>query len=160
MQKKDYEVILTMPSSHKIVERFAKKINRRASEHCILINNIFTKKTFSEVYSDLHVLHLTPKYKKDIIALRRSLEKNLHRNPNKVFSMKEVDTKDRMFIRPLKIDSTKIDTIQKIKGKSILLVDDLLASGTTLTSAYNLLIDLEISNEIEGVCLLGKLGNK
>ena len=160
MQKKDYEVILTMPSSHKIVERFAKKINRRASEHCILINNIFTKKTFREVYADLQDLPLTPKYKKDIIALRRSLEKNLHRNPNKVFSMKEVDTKDRMFIRPLKIDSTKIDTIQKIKGKSILLVDDLLASGTTLTSAYNLLIDLEISNEIEGVCLLGKLGNK
>ena len=26
MQKKDYEVIITMPSSHKIVERFAKKI--------------------------------------------------------------------------------------------------------------------------------------
>ena len=74
--------------------------------------------------------------------------------------MKEVDTKDRMFIRPLKIDSTKIGTLKKLKGKSILLVDDLLASGTTLTSAYNLLIDLEISNEIEAVCLLGKLGNK
>jgi len=160
MQKKDYEVILTMPSSHKVVEIFAKKINRRTSDRCILINNIFTKKTFREVYADLQDLPLTPKYKKDIIALRRSLEKELSRNPNKIFSMKEVATKDRMFIRPLKIDLTQIDKIQEIKGKSILLVDDLLASGTTLTSANNLLRDLEISENIEAICLLGKLGNK
>jgi hypothetical protein len=160
MQKKDYEVILTMPSSHKIVERFAKKINRRTPGHCILFNNIFTKKTFREVYADLQDLPLTPKHKKDIIALRRSLERDLSRNPNKVFSMKEVATKDRMFIHPLKIDPTQIDKIQQIQGKSILLVDDLLASGTTLTSAYNLLKDLEISENIEAICLLGKLGNK
>ena len=160
MQKKDYEVIITMPSSHKIVERFAKKINRRASGDCILISNIFTKKTFSEVYADLQDLPLTPKHKKDIIALRRSLEKDLNRNPNKVFSMKEVDTKDRMFIRPLKINPTHVDKIVQIKGKSILLVDDLLASGTTLMSANNLLKDLKISDNIEAICLLGKLGNK
>ncbi|HFT1504758.1 TPA: phosphoribosyltransferase, partial [Escherichia coli] len=79
---------------------------------------------------------------------------------HKVFSMKEVDTKDRMFIRPLKINPERMKTIQQIQGKSILLVDDLLASGTTLTSAYNLLKDLEISDEIEAICLLGKLGNK
>ncbi|WP_180066147.1 hypothetical protein [Acinetobacter sp. YH16037] len=38
MHEKDYEVILTMPSSHKVVERFAKKINRINKNHCILIN--------------------------------------------------------------------------------------------------------------------------
>ena len=43
-EEKEYEVILTMPSSHKIVERFAKKIARRTSNECILLNNIFTKK--------------------------------------------------------------------------------------------------------------------
>ena len=149
-----------MPSSHKIVERFAKKINRRTPTNCILINNIFTKKTFREVYSDLEDIPLTPEHKKNIIALRRSLEKDLNRNPNKIFSMKDVETKDRMYICPLKIDLTQIDKIQQLRGKSILLVDDLLASGTTLTSAYNLLIDLEISNEIEALCLLGKVGNK
>ncbi len=158
--QKNYEVILTMPSSHKIVERFAKKINRRTPTNCILINNIFTKKTFREVYSDLEDIPLTPEHKKNIIALRRSLEKDLNRNPNKIFSMKDVETKDRMYICPLKIDLTQIDKIQQLRGKSILLVDDLLASGTTLTSAYNLLIDLEISNEIEALCLLGKVGNK
>jgi phosphoribosylpyrophosphate synthetase len=160
LQYKDYEVIITMPSSHKIVERFAKKIHRKTSNNAVLINNIFTKKTFLEVYQDLQNLPLTPKHKKDIISLRRSLEKDLNRNPNKIFSMKEVDTKDRMFICPLKIDSTQIDTMEQLKGKSILLIDDLLASGTTLTSAYNLLITLGISNKIEAICLLGKLGNK
>ena len=160
IQEKEYEVILTMPSSHKIVERFAKKIARRTSNECILLNNIFTKKTFSEVYADLKSIPLTPKNKKEVIALRRSLEKELHRNPNKIFSMKEVDTKDRMFIRPLKINPTHVDKIVQIKGKSILLVDDLLASGTTLMSANNLLKDLKISDNIEAICLLGKLGNK
>lgn len=96
MHEKDYEVILTMPSSHKVVERFAKKINRINQNHCILINDIFSKKTIREVYSDLQDLPLTPKYKKDIIALRRSLERDLTNNPNKAFSMKEVATKDRM----------------------------------------------------------------
>ncbi|AZC10999.1 phosphoribosyltransferase (plasmid) [Acinetobacter nosocomialis] len=74
--------------------------------------------------------------------------------------MKEVATKDRMFIRPLKINPTHLDKIEQIKGKSILLIDDLLASGTTLTSANNLLKDLKISDNIEAICLLGKLGNK
>ena len=74
--------------------------------------------------------------------------------------MKEVNTKDRMFIHPLKINPERIEILQKIQGKSILLVDDLLASGTTLTSAHNLLKNLEISEEIEAICLLGKLGNK
>ena len=160
MHEKDYEVILTMPSSHKVVERFAKKINRISKNHCILINNIFSKKTILEVYSDLQDLPLTPKYKKDIIALRRSLERDLTNNPNKAFSMKEVATKDRMFIRPLKIDPTQIEKVTEMKGKSILLVDDLLASGTTLTSAYNLLKEMEVSEQIEAICLLGKLGNK
>ena len=68
--------------------------------------------------------------------------------------MKEVATKDRMFIRPLKINPTHVDKIVQIKGKSILLVDDLLASGTTLTSAYNLLKEMEISEQIEAICLL------
>ncbi|EIB7039073.1 phosphoribosyltransferase family protein [Acinetobacter baumannii] len=160
LTQKNYEVILTMPSSHKVVERFAIKINRRISKDCLLITDIFTKKTFSEVYEDLQNLPLTPQYKRDIIALRRTIERDAQRNPHKVFSMKEVDTKDRMFIRPLKINPERMKTIQQIQGKSILLVDDLLASGTTLTSAYNLLKDLEISDEIEAICLLGKLGNK
>jgi hypothetical protein len=160
IQQKDYEVILTMPSSHKIVERFAKKINRKTPDNCILLHNIFKKKTFHEIYADLQHLPLTPQHKKDIISLRRSLEKDLNRNPNKIFSMKEVDTKNRKFICPLKIDPTQIDKIPQLKGKSILLVDDLLASGTTLRSAYNLLKDLEVSEKIEAICLLGKLGNK
>lgn len=160
IQKKDYEVILTMPSSHKIVERFAQKIKRRTPENCILINDIFTKKTFSEVYTDLQQLPLIPKHKKDIIALRRSIERDAQRNPDKVFSMKEVDTKSRMFISPLKINPIQNKRIEQIKGKSILLVDDLLASGTTLTSAYSLLKELGISENIEAICLLGKLGNK
>lgn len=160
LAQKNYEVILTMPSSHKVVERFAKKINRINKKKCILINDIFSKKTICEVYSNLQDLPLTPKYKKDIIALRRSLERDLTNNPNKAFSMKEVATKDRMFIRPLKIDPTQIEKITEMKGKSILLVDDLLASGTTLTSAYNLLKEMEISEQIEAICLLGKLGNK
>lgn len=160
LAEKNYEVILTMPSSHKVVERFATKINRKISTNCILITDIFTKKTFHEVYEDLQRLPLTAKHKKDIIALRRSIERDAQKDPNKIFSMKEVDTKDRMFICPLKINPERIEIIRKIRGKSVLLVDDLLASGTTLTSAYNLLIDLEISTKIEAICLLGKLGNK
>ena len=158
--QKDYEVILTMPSSHQVVERFAKKINRRISGKCVLLNDIFTKKTISEVYEDLQLLPINSKYKKDIIALSRSIEKDAKRSPNEIFSMKTVETKHRMFIQPLKINPDRIATIQEIRGKSILLVDDLLASGTTLTNANNLLRNLEISERIEAICLLGKLGNK
>ena len=159
LAQKNYEVILTMPSSHKVVERFATKINRRISANCLLITDIFTKKTFYEVYEDLQRLPLTPKHKKDIIALRRSIERDTQRDPNKIFSMKEVNTKDRMFIHLENKPRTYRNT-PKNPRKSILLVDDLLASGTTLTSAHNLLKDLEISEEIEAICLLGKLGNK
>ena len=56
LAQKNYEVILTMPSSHKVVERFATKINRRISANCLLITDIFTKKTFYEVYEDLQRL--------------------------------------------------------------------------------------------------------
>lgn len=159
LEKKSYSIILTMPSSHKVVERFGLKIKRRTSIESILITDIFTKKTFGEVYNDLQKIELTPKNKKTIIDLCRSIEKDVKRNPNKHFSMKNIATKDRKFIQPLKINDTEMNKIQGIKGKSILLVDDLLATGTTLTSAHRILKELNISQDIEGICLLGKVGN-
>lgn len=156
LANKPYEVIIVMPSSQPVAKRFAIKILRKIGLNVILLTDVFTKKTIEEVYNDLVLLQVGPKDRKDLIALRRELETKVAKEPKTIFSMKEIIKKHRKFIKPLKYNPEFIIELGHLKGKSILLVDDLLASGLTLTSAYELLLEREITEHIEAICLLGK----
>lgn len=153
--KKFYEIIIVMPSSKPIAKRFSIKIQRKLGLDILILTDVFTKKTIEEVYNDLIVLQVKQEDRKDLIALRRALEPKLAREPKTIFSMKEIVKKHRKFIKPLKYNPEFIVELPHLKGKSIVLVDDLLASGSTLVSAYELLLDREITNNIEAICLLG-----
>lgn len=155
LAKKSYEVIIVMPSSQPIAKRFSIKIHRRIGLNGVILTDVFTKKTLEEVYNDLVLLQVKTKDRKDLITLRRELETRVAKEPKTIFSMKEVAKKYRKFIKPLKYKPEFLGELNQLKGKSIVLVDDLLASGSTLVSAYELLLDREITEDIEAICLLG-----
>ncbi|CAI3155028.1 phosphoribosyltransferase [Acinetobacter pittii] len=154
--KKSYDIVISMPSSQPVSERFAIKISRKIGGNCPILTNVFTKKTIEEVYNDLLSLQVVAKDRKDLIALRRVIESRVIKEPKTIFSMKEIAKKDRKFIKPLKYNPDYLAEIRELKGKSIVIVDDLLASGSTLISAYELLLEREVTNKIEAICLLGK----
>lgn len=156
LANKSYEAIIVMPSSQPVAKRFSIKIHRKIRQDSLIFTDVFTKKTIEEVYNDLVLLQVGAKDRKDLIALRRDLETRVAREPKTIFSMKEIAKKYRKFIKPLKYNPEYIVELSQLKGKSIVLVDDLLASGSTLVSAYELLLDREITENIEAICLLGK----
>lgn len=143
-----YNLILPLPSSHRINEYLARRIARKCPKATIECD-FFGKKTVAEVINDLEQVEILSKsLKRDVKQLLNRLNKA---PPSKHFSMKDVHNhKVRKMIQPIKL----IADISNNTGK-VLLVDDLLASGTTLLNAYNLLKNKNIN--ASAICLFSGL---
>jgi len=149
LNEKDYNLILPLPSSHRINEYFARRILRKCPEATIE-QGFLEKKTVHDVISDLESLVIpSNNLKKEV----RHLLNQLNKAPaGKHFSMKDVrNHRLRKIIQPIKL-ANNLD----IKANRVLLVDDLLASGTTLLTAYNLLKSKDI-DDISAICLFSGL---
>lgn len=150
LKSKNIDYIITMPSSHGIAEIVAKRIQRKLPNKPEVITDFFEKKTVQEVYQELSTLEVPPKLKSKLVQLRMKLETS----SLEIFSMKLVDPHLRNYISPLKIKGNFVIENQK----SILMVDDLLATGATLKCANNLLSSIEdVSYKIEAICLFSKV---
>ena len=66
--------------------------------------------------------------------------------------VKDIDTKIRSYFSPLALSQNIVNP----QGKKVLLVDDLLTTGTTLISAKELLAGNNVSS-FQGLCLLSSL---
>lgn len=154
--QKSADIIVPMPSSHPIALNIAKRIARRMNNKLLILSDLFQKKTIGEVSSELENLlqeSLISKKERDAI---RQLIASLGKVRGKIFSMKEVhNIKLRKYINPLKLSShsPKIS----MTPLRIIIVDDLVASGSTLSAAVKLLRALYPNSHIEGICLLSKL---
>lgn len=148
MSAREDLVFVPVPSSHKVVSYFTKRVARRSANSTIL-DDLFVKKNCAEVYADLQQVVFPAKIKNDGVTLLRSLE----RSPGKIFSMKDVvEPKLRRYINPLKLVGTL-----PAGNREIILVDDLMSTGSTFDSAYALLKEAGISSGVEGLSLLSKL---
>lgn len=148
MAGKKYDAIVPMPSSHKISEMLARRVARCLPGRPPLITDILEKKSAGEVLEELQGLDPPEKLKAHFGSLKQALEKV----GGKTFSMKDVNFRLREHISPLKL-APHTDTW----ASSILIVDDLLASGSTLNSAARLLKQGAADRSIEAMCLLSGL---
>ena len=139
-----YDIIVPMPSRHGISLILAKRVVRH-QKGGMVVTNFLRKKTNGEVLADLTRIHST-KHHRDLVALRKKLEKDVAKHP---FSMKDVTTQLRPMIHPLTINRVATSRINKV-----LLVDDLMSSGATLKSAYDVVKTVYPDAEIDALCLL------
>lgn len=141
------DYVIPIPSSSTVAAMFAKRAARVFNSS--LETTILQKKTNREVCADIDLLlrgrSLPASEEKDLKAQRAILGRSL----SSYFSMKQVDHKLRKHFSPFKLKSP-----EKVpQGKSILLVDDLLSSGSSLSCARDLL-KLNGVGEVKHLCLL------
>ena len=140
-KNKNLDSIVVIPSSKPI----ANWVGIACSEalNIPLEKNAFVKITNTGALNQLQNI----KDEKEIIELRKKLESE---KPNGTFKLKDLSQHQRSFIIPV-----LMSPFFKNKYKHILLVDDLVSSGTTLRSGYNVFNKKYPDVEIDCLSLLG-----
>lgn len=145
-----FDFVVPMPSSYGIASFVATRAVKHAGAGAVY-DDLLRKKSNAEVLAELNLLKgtLPPKLEKLAMSLRKKLEKA---GGTDSFAMKEVDTRLREYIQPLTIVRNPTDSPTRI-----LLVDDLMSSGSTMISARDALQTVFPQAHIEGLCLLSKI---
>jgi len=151
--KKDWDLIIPLPSSSQISLRFAQWI---AKKHSIKINNTYlSKKLVEEIDSEIEILKNGKNIKASEVATIRSEIKKHKLKSNSEFPMKIIQTKLRHLINPFSLNEGQ--ELKNDKSLKILLVDDLIATGTSIDCASNLLKELFPNAKFECLSLFSML---
>lgn len=148
---KNYDLLIVPPSNHKIASFLAKKIARKCTWNYSPV--FFRKATAYEVIEEVHLSSIRNDHQKEVKKVLATL-KNLGDTP---FTMKEVPNNIRKYFNPLKIASDPCE----LEGiHNVLIVDDLLSTGSTIVKASELIRSIKSDINVEGLCLLGALNKK
>lgn len=144
-------LLIAMPSSSAVSVQFTKKIARRFG--IPMYKNCFIKQTVSEVIMHYHTYapDVKPAHKK---AIHRTLSELQKLPVNTIFSMKRVPNKVRHYFSPWKLNPDF--DYNQLNNSEIILVDDLLSTGTTLISAAGELQRTGLTCSL-AICLLSNL---
>ncbi len=145
-----FDCILHAPSSNAFAGEIANMIMGMTSVS-ILSCDFIRKKNMGELIAQYGsgISNLKPSHKseyKHLMGVWRDA------NPDKLVSMKSVDTKIRTYIEPMILDGNS----PNLMGKRVLIVDDLMASGSTIGSIAGIVTQLG-AKEVTGLCFLSKL---
>lgn len=151
LQEIDVDYVIPMPSGHKVASYLAFQVAKRHGGAPTVIPNALRKRTVGEMlaaYADY--VPDTGKYK---TREYKSQIRKWAKMPSGTFvSMKEVDSSVRNFFHPLALSGG----VHAFNGKRVLLVDDLLSSGSTLKCAQALVEERQ-AVEVSALCLLSSL---
>lgn len=147
----EYDLIIALPSNYNVGRILADRANG-IIDNADIDHAFFVKKTVNDVLQEFNVSALPNKLRRDADSLRRDLRRE---KPGRLFSMKVVDKKLRKYIEPLRLTTDQVPDANKI-----LLVDDIISSGSTITNAINLLRQINQEVSIEALCLLGRISNR
>jgi len=145
------EVIIPMPSAHIIADVVAKRVQKESLTSS-LVNGLFRKATFGEAIANVDLNAIDSKHINKLNVELGTLKK--FKDMEEPFSLKHIKNHYRPAFNPLIINE-----LPEFFGSvnRITLVDDLLATGTTLRGAIKLL-RAELPNvEINSICLLSAL---
>lgn len=137
----DFDSVIAMPSSKPIAEWVGNACSDALN--IPLERNVFIKATNANVLRQIQGVEGV----QEIIELRKALEA---KKPNGAFSLKDLSQYQRTFVDPVRMNPFFSEN-----RKRILLVDDLVSSGTTLKSGYNAFKSKYPYTEIDCLSLLG-----
>ncbi|RUO18684.1 phosphoribosyltransferase [Aliidiomarina haloalkalitolerans] len=123
--------LVTLPSSYPIAEILARRIARKNGAQ--IFNRIFRKATVAEVLANFDPHAVKKQHQAEINSQLATFNKL---DPNELVNLKEMRNRIRSYFNPISINS---DLLGQLPTTKLLLVDDLLSTGTTITNAANLL---------------------
>jgi hypothetical protein len=145
-----YDIIVPIPSSKGIPRRVAKSLRHRLGPTAV-IADILRKPTIAEALASAPDPALISR--RDQQAYKHALGKLRGALPSRLFAMKDVDAKARRYFTPVLVDPDA----RLPHGSKIIVVDDLLASGTTIICAADLCRRYFRPRRLDGLALLGPL---
>jgi hypothetical protein len=143
--------VIPVPSRSKVAEMFAKRISRHTSSE--FHKAVLQKKTHRDICIDIDLLIRSGNLHRVEEKLLGDVRRQIARSPSAYFEMKLVDQRFRKYFSPFK---TK-NPVSVPAGSSVLLVDDLLSTGTSLRCAKDLLAHHGVT-DVKFLCLLGSTG--
>ena len=142
-QSGDFDAIVPMPSGHSICSLYAKRLAARYGRS--LVNGLFNKISKQDARTQLAAAALS-------WADRKMLRNRIGKD-NGDFTVKDIPTDYRYIFQAVKLQSQNIP----MGCSSFLLVDDLLASGSTLIEARRQLLVAVPGAYINAACLFSAI---
>ncbi|SEK56506.1 Phosphoribosyl transferase domain-containing protein [Colwellia chukchiensis] len=142
-----YDLVISMPSAYNISSIIGKRLARTfTAQHSY---DFLRKLTIEEAFNLLDRADISVEEHKTLShRLRKQMNEKGFQGD---FSLKGIPVPFRSEFPPLCLNNTGIENLEP---KRILLVDDLLATGTTLKTAYNLVESLYPHAVIHGASLI------
>ncbi|MDO6719708.1 phosphoribosyltransferase family protein [Psychrosphaera sp. 1_MG-2023] len=123
--------VLGMPSSHNVVTHFGNRVARKLG--ATYIDDYFAKQKIGDILANFDITAVHKNHKK---AVNNVLSKYEKLDPEQEISLKKIRNNIRHYFEPVKLNPS-YENLEP--NGHILLVDDLLSTGTTLLSAERLL---------------------
>ncbi|CAB0151377.1 Adenine phosphoribosyltransferase [Pseudidiomarina piscicola] len=140
--------LVTVPSSYPVAEILARRISRKNGAE--IFNSIFKKATVGEVIAGFDQAAVKRQHRAEVKSQLATFAKL---DPNELVTLKEMRNKIRPYFNPLSLNT---DLLECLPAENLLLVDDLLSTGTTISNAAKLL-KASGFNVAGAVCLLSAL---
>jgi len=138
-QSGEFDAVISMPSGHSVSRLYGERIATRYQ--CPFYNNVFTKVSKQDARTQLAAANLS-------YPERKMLQNRIGKE-NGDFTMKDIPTDYRKIFRAVDLQAANIPP----GCESFLLVDDLLASGSTLVEARRQLLAAVPGAHIAAACL-------
>lgn len=140
--------LITIPSSYPVAEILARRISRKKGVQ--IFSNVFRKATVGEVLAGFDPTQVKKQHEAEVKSQLSTFAKL---DPNELLTLKEMRNKIRPYFNPLSLNS---DLLGQLPTEDLLLIDDLLSTGTTISNAAKLLTANGL-NVGGAICLLSAL---
>lgn len=141
-----FDYIVLLPSSHGISQHWVKMLGYDVP----IVHHILRKKTNGEIKQEINQLYVEKQIDRKIHHI---ITQNCMADDD-LFSLKNIPVPYREWIKPFALSDCQN---HDLKGKSVLLVDDICSSGASLLIAANLLQQHHDTKSISALTLFGKV---
>jgi hypothetical protein len=145
-----FDLIMGMPSSNSFAMELA-NLAAQVFDKPVLSNDFIRKKSLGELVHDFDTSALPKASNRSLAEYKQTIGLWRKADPSTIVSMKDVAPRIREFVSPL----TAAGSVPAIHGSRILVVDDLVSSGSTFLSACSIL--KAAGCEATGLCFLSRL---
>lgn len=155
--KDKYDTIIITPSASDLNEKFMKAISRQVDANNI-INEYFVKLSKEEIIDDdlIDIERIRNDYGNSFNKVMSEIHRSFRRMKGKTFEAKYVKKEYLKYIKY--IETNGDDNIRKyIDDKDILLLDDTISSGETVSQCINGILSNFIPKSITIITLLSKV---
>nr|WP_257220906.1 phosphoribosyltransferase family protein [Acinetobacter sp. YH12233] len=146
---KKIDFIVPMPSKHNLSLQLARRLQRQFHQS-IVLEDLLIKKSNREMSEEVANSDIPNTDKHLILQRIKQAEQR-----NKLFSVSDIPPPIRKYVHPIKLNETQI-----VEHGIYIIVDDLISTACTLSSAQQVLVSNSAEIDILAVSLFSPVNNR